>query len=156
MSAIFKKLNYKDQAEIWLLNAPESFAPEVEALLATAVHPITIQHTITDASQITFSLAFVTKQEQVDTLAAEINARADGDVIVWFAYPKGTSKQYTCEFNRDTGWASLGTLGYEPVRQIAIDADWSALRFRRVAYIKSMTRNAKMALSAEGKKRAEE
>jgi len=31
--------------------------------------------------------------------------------------------------------------GYEPVRQVAIDEDWSALRFRKVEQIKKMTRN---------------
>ena len=67
--------------------------------------------------------------------------------------PKGTSKNYKCEFNRDTGWKILGELGFEPVRMVAIDADWSALRFRRAEFIKTMIRDAKYALSAEGKKR---
>jgi hypothetical protein len=56
------------------------------------------------------------------------------------AYPKGTSKKYKCEFNRDTGWSALGEFGLEGVRQVAIDEDWSALRFRKVDYIKSMQR----------------
>jgi hypothetical protein len=63
-----------------------------------------------------------------------------GDAIVWFAYPKGTSKRYTCDFNRDTGWDVLGRLGFEPVRQVALDEDWSALRFRRAEFIQSLRR----------------
>lgn len=59
---------------------------------------------------------------------------------MWFAY-----------LNRDTGWQTLGDLGFEPVRQIAIDEDWSALRFRRVEFIKAMKRS--FAMSKEGKKR---
>jgi len=55
---------------------------------------------------------------------------------LWFAYPQGTSKRYTCEFNRDTGWSALRSAGFDTVRQVAIDEDWSALRFRRVEYIK--------------------
>ncbi len=31
-------------------------------------------------------------------------ARAAGDALLWFAYPKGTSKKYTCDFHRDDGW----------------------------------------------------
>ncbi len=73
---------------------------------------------------------------------------------MWIAYPKGTSKRYACEFNRDTGWRALGRLGFEPVRQIAIDEDWSALRFRRADFIKSMTRAADRAISATGKAKA--
>mgnify|MGYP005835701873 CR=1 FL=1 len=40
----------------------------------------------------------------------------------------------------------------EPVRQVAIDEDWSALRFRRVEYIKTMTRS--FAMTLEGKAKA--
>ena len=67
------------------------------------------------------------------------------------AYPKGSSKNYTCDFNRDTGWQVLGNLGWEGVRMVAIDTDWSALRFRRVEYIKKMTRRKRMAMSKGGK-----
>lgn len=67
--------------------------------------------------------------------------------------PQRNFQKYTCKFNRDTGWAVLGELGFEPVRQVAIDADWSALRFRRVEFIKSMTRDASMAISKSGKAR---
>ena len=69
-------------------------------------------------------------------------------------YPKGTSKKYKCEFNRDSGWPALGAGGYEPVRMVAIDEDWSALRFRKAEKIKSMTRNPDGAISKVGKQKA--
>jgi hypothetical protein len=52
-------------------------------------------------------------------------------------YPKCTSRRYTCDFNRDTGFGALRRLGFDSVRQIAIDEDWSALRFRRAERIQS-------------------
>lgn len=36
---------------------------------------------------------------------------------------------------------------------VSIDEDWSALRFRRVDYIKTMTRNIAGAISAAGKEK---
>jgi len=45
----------------------------------------------------------------------------------------------------------LGELGFEPVRLVAIDEDWSALRFRRTEFIKTLTRDETRALSAAGK-----
>lgn len=36
---------------------------------------------------------------------------------------------------------------------IAMDDDWTALRFRDVRFVKTMTRNGKIAISAEGKAR---
>ncbi len=47
----------------------------------------------------------------------------------------------------------LGKLGFEGVRQVAIDEDWSALRFRRVEFIKTMSRDKKRAMSELGKAR---
>jgi len=55
---------------------------------------------------------------------------------LWFAYPKGTSKKYSCDFNRDDDWEVLRQAGFDSVRQVAIDDDWSALRFRRFEFIK--------------------
>ena len=46
-------------------------------------------------------------------------------------------KRYICEFNRDDGWQVIRGAGFDSVRQVAIDEDWSALRFRRVEYIKA-------------------
>jgi len=147
MSDIFKKLNLKDQEEILVLNAPESFEPELASL-----DGVDIRRSIDSVQRIVFSLAFVTRQTEVDSLARTIAQRAEGDAIVWFAYPKASSKNYTCEFNRDTGWAVLGELGFEGVRQVAIDADWSALRFRRVEFIKTMSRAKQRRLTEQDKK----
>jgi hypothetical protein len=95
----------------------------------------------------------VTKQTEVDALARVVSAKAKGDAVVWFAYPKGTSKRYKCDFNRDSGWAALGAAGFEGVRLVAIDEDWSAMRFRRAEFIKSMSRDPQRAMSSGGKKK---
>jgi len=132
--ATFAKLNLKDQAEIVVLNAPASFEPELKSLKGVTVRR--------DArgGDIDFSLAFVMTQKEVDTLAPQVAKKAKGDAIVWFAYPKGSSKKYKSQINRDNGWAVMGDAGFEPVRMVAIDEDWSAVRFRRVEFIKTMNR----------------
>jgi hypothetical protein len=132
MAAVFEKLNLKDQREILVLNAPASFEPELARLPGIA-----IRRAVESIPEIRFSLAFVTRQSEVDTLVPQIAARAKGDAVVWFAYPKGTSKRYKCDFNRDTGWDALKEAGFETVRAVAIDEDWTGLRFRRVEFIKA-------------------
>lgn len=145
---MFKKLNLKDQTEIVVLDAPESFEPELKRLRG-----VDVQRDLPAGREVSFALAFVTQQAAVDSLAKSLAKRAPGDAVVWFAYPKGTSKRYTCEFNRDTGWKALGAAGFEPVRMVAIDEDWSALRFRRAEFIKTMNRDASAVMSAAGKAR---
>lgn len=132
MPTIFDKLNLKSQREIVVLNAPSSFEPELSELKDVEIH-----RGLNEAPRFPFLLAFVTRKSEVDSLAPQIADRAIEDAIVWFAYPKGTSKRYTCDFNRDTGWAAMNARGFETVRAVAIDEDWSALRFRRKEYIKS-------------------
>ena len=149
MASVFGKLNLKDQKRILVVNAPASFEPELKALRGVA-----IDRDVKAADRIEFSLAFVTKQNEVDTLGKAVAKRAEGDAVVWFAYPKGSSKKYKSEINRDSGWKVLGEGGFEPVRMVAIDEDWSAVRFRRVEFIKNLTRGKEHRMSAEGKARA--
>jgi hypothetical protein len=141
----FAKLNLKDQAEIVVLNAPASFEPELKSLKGVTVRR--------DAKggDIDFSLAFVTTQKEVDTLGPQVAKKAKGDAVVWFAYPKGSSKKYTSQINRDNGWAVMGKAGFEPVRMVAIDEDWSAVRFRRVEFIKTMNRPDEVRLTKKKK-----
>jgi hypothetical protein len=144
----FEKLNLKEQKQILVLNAPASFEPELKTLRGIA-----IQRDLKSTSQIEFSLAFATKQKEVDTLGKAIAKKTEGDAVVWFAYPKGSSKKYKSEINRDSGWKVLGDAGFEPVRMVAIDEDWSAVRFRRVDFIKTLTRGKEHRMSAKGKAR---
>ncbi|MGH9605309.1 MAG: hypothetical protein ACRD3N_06355 [Terracidiphilus sp.] len=132
MATIFEKLQLKDRQEIVVLHAPESFQPELARLPV-----ITIHHHLESVPETGFLLAFVTRKSEVDALAPKIAKRAKGDAVVWFAYPKGTSKKYKCDFNRDTGWDALKAEGFDTVRSIAIDEDWTALRFRRSEFVKA-------------------
>jgi hypothetical protein len=132
MATLYEKLQLKDQQEILVLNAPASFESELSHLPVLHIH-----RNLEALPVIRFSLAFVTKQAEVDTLTAKIVPRAQGDAALWFAYPKGSSKNFKCDFNRDTGWARLNAAGFDTVRSIAIDEDWTGLRFRRKEFIKS-------------------
>lgn len=133
MSPLFKKLNFKNHAEILVLNSFADFEKELKHLDKKVV----IRRNIKEIKAVEFSLAFVTKQKELDSLALAIIKKAKGDALLWFAYPKGSSKKLKCEFNRDKGWDLLEKNGFETVRAVAIDEDWSALRFRRREFIKA-------------------
>lgn len=149
MSPLCKKLNLKDPCELLLLNAPASFETEVAQMQG-----LNIFRGYEDLQEIHCLLAFITQKKDLNDLVAAIITKIKSDALLWFAYPKQSSKIYHCDFNRDTGWDVLGAAGFEAVRQIAIDKDWSALRFRRTTFIKSLTRDSKRALSLEGKARS--
>ncbi len=137
MTPLFKKLNFKAQNAILVLQAPESFAAELQQMAAaTEVHT-----DVANLSACSFIMVFVTRQAEIDALTPLVTAKLEEDGVLWFCYPKGSSKKYRCDFNRDTGWDVLGAAGFEGVRMVAIDADWSALRFRKAEHIKTMSRS---------------
>lgn len=149
MDAVFKKMNFKNHKQILVLNTPESFKTNMASMAG-----LTDFYTdLTALEQLHFTIVFVTEQHEIDDLAPQIVAKLEGDALVWFCYPKKSSKKYNCNFNRDTGWQIMGKHGLEPVRIVAVDKDWSALRFRKVGFIKKITRRASMALTKEAKER---
>jgi hypothetical protein len=149
MTPLFKKLNYKNHPSILSLNSPDSFEDELNQMAELA----TILKSESQASLVDFAIVFVTKQNEIEEAIEQLFPKLNGDAVLWFCYPKGTSKKYKCDFNRDTGWSELGKYNMEGVRQIAIDEDWSALRFRKTEYIKVLARREDYAISDEGKKR---
>lgn len=150
MNAVVKKLQYKLQSLVLITHAPDNFADAMDAFAATAdVHTEPRKGTC-----YAFVIHFVQKPADVQKAAKMISSSLEPDAVMWMAYPKKTSKKYKAELTRDAGWQSLGDHGFEPVSQISIDDDWSALRFRKVDFIKTMTRRAEMTLSKEGKQKA--
>ena len=145
MTPLFKKLNFKDQNEIFILNHPEFFRVELQAMSSCCK----IYFQIKPSEQVSFIMIFVKTQSEINKSAPIIVSSAKGDAIIWYVYPKKSSKKYNCDFDRDHGWDIMGKLGLEGVRMVAIDEDWSALRFRKVGYIKKMTRS--FAMTDEGK-----
>lgn len=148
MTPLFKKLNLGTCNTILVLNAPATFDLELSYL-----EPITVLREVNTKVNVPFSIGFAMTQSECDRISMTIATVADGDSLVWLAYPKSSSRKYKCDFNRDTGWTVIGKAGFEPVRQVSIDEDWSALRFRRTEYIQRLTRRNSMAISPEGKRR---
>jgi len=148
VTPLFRNLNLKDVEQILVLNAPANFETELSALSG-----VEIARDADEIERVAFVLAFVMTPVEVNAVATTVAKKILGDGVVWFAYPKASSKRYRCDFNRDTGWQVLGDVGFEGVRQVAIDDDWSALRFRRVEFVRTMSRDTTRAMTPQGKAR---
>jgi len=74
-------------------------------------------------------LAFVRRLADLDGADAQAAiAAAREDRLAWIAYPKGGA--LGTDLNRDRLAAAATAQGAQPVRQVAVDGTWSALRFR--------------------------
>jgi hypothetical protein len=144
---IIKKLNFKDLGQtVLVLNSPASYE-NVMSSFQGEVH----REPANDFYD--FVQVFGTSSSELQALARQGAALVDeNDGLLWLCYPKKTSKVYKgSDCSRESVAPMLSAEGFEPVRQIAIDEDWSALRFRRTEKIKSMVR--KFAMTEQGKQR---
>lgn len=73
-------------------------------------------------------LVFVADRAALEDHRAQIVEAASADRLTWVSHPK--SGQLATDLNRDLVARLLTESGIQPVRQIAIDGVWSALRFR--------------------------
>jgi hypothetical protein len=124
MNPILKKLFFKGQDPLLLLNAPQEFGKTAKAFAVTI-------HT-SPKNRYGFVLAFAYSLDDAKKIAKGVaKALAEGGTF-WMAYPKGTSKKYKADINRDTGHALMQKQGFDGVSLVALDEDWSAMRFKRI------------------------
>jgi len=133
MKNLVKKLNYKGQKRIAVLNAEKKFISSISGDLKDVV----IDQKIDPRYPYEFIVIFVKTQAEVEMFAPMTLHNLIADGILWFCYPKKTSKIFKSDIDRDHGWKILNDSGLLGIRVVAIDTDWSALRFRNKKFIKS-------------------
>jgi len=133
MDEILKKLRYSDQNRIAVLNAPEVFMKR----LSKALPSVQIDTEINARYLYNFMVIFTSRSDEVKLLGPACVHNLNDDGKLWMAFPKGTSRKYVTDINRDHGWESVEKTGFRRVSQVGIDDDWSALRFRNSRYVRS-------------------
>jgi hypothetical protein len=133
MDDILKKLRYGEQERIAVLNAPVEFRDRIAGLLPD----VQIDTEINARYLYDFMIAFTPVMTDVERLGPACIHNLSNDGKLWMAYPKGKSRRYTSDISRDRGWQTVEETGFRRVSQVAIDTDWSALRFRNARYVKS-------------------
>jgi hypothetical protein len=108
-----KKLQVKDGWKVRVVNQPDGVALDVETTTAEPAEGV---------------LVFVRSKADLAAHAGPAIEAARADRLAWIAYPK--AGQLNADLNRNILWKLLEGHGVRPVRQIAIDDVWSALRFR--------------------------
>ncbi|MDX1629996.1 MAG: YdeI/OmpD-associated family protein [Fulvivirga sp.] len=84
----------------------------------------------------TFILAFVKSKSDIDIEVPTLIKVAEEGAIIWIAFPK-KSGVIESNITRNYGWDILQAIGYQPVAQVSINNNWSALRIKPVEHDKS-------------------
>jgi len=133
MKTLFEKLNYRGQKRIAVINGEGKF--DIDPL--QDLEDVIVDKEIDQRFPYDFMIIFVKKASEVEhfTPIALHNLVVDG--VLWFCYPKKSSRRFKSEIDRDHGWKALYNLDFYGVRLVSIDEDWSAMRFRNKKFIKS-------------------
>ena len=102
------KMQFKG-GDALVLRAPEEFEAELSSLRERTP----VKTTLRSKGPFPFALAFVTSCAEIEALAAKVADRVEEDGILWFAYPKKSSKRYDSDVGRDDSWGPLGEVGFE-------------------------------------------
>lgn len=143
MNAVLKKLGLKDQNPVLIINAPEEYKEVMKDIEANI-------HT-SPAEKYKFIQVFAKTMDEANKLIPSAIETLEEGGHFWLCYPKGTSKKYKSDINRDKSFVIFAPFEFEPVSLVAIDVDWSALRFKAVEEISVMKR--KTASTEKGKER---
>jgi hypothetical protein len=74
-------------------------------------------------------IVFCRGRDDLEGLSDQFVAPAKRDALTWVAYPK--AGKLGTDLNRDVLADLVKARGVQPVRQVALDDTWSALRLRR-------------------------
>jgi hypothetical protein len=121
MQDIIKKFKFKDDGVV--LNAPATIAKELVKL--------GFKTSLDKQTKSTNTLVFINNNKEYLGFLKNDLKNIEPDSVLWFAYPKGTSKTKT-DINRDTIRVTGEEFGITTVTAISIDDTWSALRFRPI------------------------
>lgn len=120
-----KKLQIRPGQRMALLNPPAGFQAALQPL------PDGCEFADGPVGTLDYVHLFVQNREELAALWPAAAGLGKPDCLLWISYPKQSSGVAT-DINRDSGWGPVTASGLQPVRQVAIDDVWSALRFRPV------------------------
>ncbi len=121
MQELLKKFHFKENGVI--INSPTNWQSQFVS--------VGFKTTFASNDKSKNTLIFVKdKKEFLDFLKTQLS-NIESDSVLWFAYPKGTSKIKT-DIHRDILRVTAEEFNITTVTAISIDETWSALRFRPI------------------------
>ena len=116
-----KKFFIKPGQTIRLINAPDGYAD--------LLGPLPDAATIVDQGDADSVHLFVTTKEALHRMVGDATQQVKPGGVLWVGYPKGSAKVPT-DLHRDILWNEMKQYHLVGTTLIAVDATWSAMRFR--------------------------
>ena len=131
---LLEKLQLSEEKNLLIQGLPSSIEKQfVNLAFAKNVTPLL------KTRKIDFALVFAVSHYQLRSILGEVVPALHENAKFWIAHPKTTSKIVT-DLNRECSWDCIRTVGFDSVDEITLDHVWTAVRFRKAAEAKSLSR----------------
>ena len=131
-SPLAKKLRLAAGQRVVVLNAPDGYLALLEpgpAGIKTQLEPDRAYDVV---------VLFVKGTEELRRLGSAAVRATGPNGLLWIAYPKGGQTKGATDLPATPWWVQrdvlgdiTGEKGYKPVAFVAVDGDWTALRFKK-------------------------
>jgi hypothetical protein len=122
-NALAKKLKLKPGQRAALINAPAGYVDSLRPL------PERIELADQLDGQFDWVQVFLKTQAELETLFPRLIQALKPQSMLWFTFPKGTSKIQT-DLTRDKGWDAVQGADLKWINLISVDETWSAFAVR--------------------------
>lgn len=116
------KFNHKPGLSSTLIGTPE----ELVYLKNIFADSTDLSTSYEGQEDIPFIMFFPRTKAEVAKYTEIVEKHTKGDPIVWMAFPRKDS-----ELSASAGWDAITSKGFVNMRQVSIDKNWAAIRFRR-------------------------
>ena len=119
-SSLAKKMKLKPGLKAAVINAPEGYLNDLK-------HDAEIAQKL--SGKFDWIQMFAKNKKELASFAPKAARALKPDSILWFSFPKGTSKLQT-DLTRDKGWEAVQGLDLKFITLISINENWSAFALR--------------------------
>jgi hypothetical protein len=122
-NALVKKLKLKPGQRAAVIHAPDGY---LETLSPLPDHVEIVEHL---EGKFDWLQIFVKNQAELERLVPQVIQALKPQGLLWFAFPKGSSKIQT-DLTRDVGWDAIRQADLRWLTLISVNETWSAFALR--------------------------
>lgn len=127
-AALFNKMGIRAGQHTLILNAPAEYQEKLEAL-PTGVEFASLPQDGYDCMHL-----FIQDANELDNLISKALASIPYDGLFWLSFPKRNARPET-GLSREIVWDKMEKYGLQPVAQVSVDENWTAIQFRPIAKV---------------------
>lgn len=116
---LLKKFQLKEEYSVLLMNSNPAIHPLFEG--------IRIEFSNIDNQEFDSVILFTKNENELRRWIPEASKKQKNKGHLWLSYPK-KSGGFETDLNRDKAWKTIQGYGFDPVRLISVNEDWSSMR----------------------------